>query len=151
MSQENVEIVNRYFGAAMRRLATYWDAPRSIVAAMEANELDPESLGMLAQMHEGIRWTNAMRDVYQGKAACARGIDELLQASQAYSMTVEEVTDLGGDHVLAVLGVAMKGKTSGVEAGESLFSLVTLREGLIVEMDEYLNRSEALKAVGLAE
>src|SRR6266446_951286 len=112
MSQRNLEIVRRYFDAAMKRLATYWEAPRSIVVAMEANQLDPESLGMLAAMHEDIRWTNAMGDLRQGKSSCAKGIDELLQASRSYSMTLEEVADLGGDHVLAVLSVAMKGRTS---------------------------------------
>jgi hypothetical protein len=31
------------------------------------------------------------------------------------------------------------------------FAVLALRDGLIIEIDEYLNRSEALKAVGLEE
>jgi len=69
----------------------------------------------------------------RGKPECARGVDELLEASQSYSMRVEEIADLGGDDVLAVLGVGMKGRTSGAAAGVSIFSVLTLREGFIAE------------------
>jgi hypothetical protein len=45
----------------------------------------------------------------------------------------------------------MKGKSSWVAASVSIFSVLTLREGLIAETDGHLTRSEALKAVGLEE
>jgi hypothetical protein len=64
---------------------------------------------------------------------------------------VEEVTDLGGDHVLVVVRSEMRGQSSGASAAVSLFTVVTLREGLVFRSEEYLGREEALKAVGLAE
>jgi hypothetical protein len=70
-----------------------------MVEAIEAEELDADSLAVLENMDENVRWTNAMGDRYEGKLACARGVDELLQASQAYSVELEEIVDLGGDHV----------------------------------------------------
>jgi ketosteroid isomerase-like protein len=147
MSQENVEIVTRYFAAATRRIATYWRDPRPIADALEAGDLDLDSREVLDRMHPDMRWKNALGIVFQGKADCARGVDELLDASQSYSVTVDQITDLGGDHVLAVLEVGMKGKSSGAAATVSIFSLLKLREGLIAEADEYLNRNEALRAV----
>jgi ketosteroid isomerase-like protein len=151
MSQQNVEIVTRYFGAATRRVATYWENPRPIADALEANDLDADSREVLDQMHPDMRWKNALGIVFEGKAECARGVDELLEASQTYVVTVDEVIDLGKDHVLAVLGVGMKGKGSGAEATASIFSVLRLRDALIAQADEYLSRAEALKAVGLAE
>src|SRR5690348_11478715 len=103
MSQENVEVVRRYLAVATRRLAGYWDQPRSVAEAMEAGELDPDSAEMLGQMCEDVRWTNAMGDTYQGKLACAKGVDELLGASNAYSVSVERVSAVDSEHVLASL------------------------------------------------
>jgi ketosteroid isomerase-like protein len=151
MSQENVEIVRRYFDLAVKRLDGYWESPRPIADAMDAGELDPESREMLGYMHPDMRWTNALGIVFQGQPDCVRGVDQLLEASQSYQVAVEEVTDLGDDHVLAVLRVGMRGKASGASVSQTLFSLNRLRRGLIVRADEYLDRSEALKAVGLAE
>jgi ketosteroid isomerase-like protein len=151
MSQENVEIVSRYFDLATKRIDAYWQNPRPIADAMQAGELDAESNEMLSYMHADVRWTNALGIVFQGQLDCARGVDQLLEASQTYSVAIEEVIDLGGDHVLAVLRVGLRGKTSGASASQSLFSVNTLQEGLIVRADEYLDRAQALQAVGLAE
>jgi ketosteroid isomerase-like protein len=151
MSQQNVKIVTRYFAAATRRVATYWTNPRPIADSLEAGDLDVDSQEVLDHMHPEMRWKNALGIVFQGKADCAKGVDELLEASQSYSVTLDEVTELSGDHVLAVLGVGMEGKSSGAAATLSIFSVLTLRDGLIAEADEYLSRAEALEAVGLAE
>jgi ketosteroid isomerase-like protein len=151
MSRENVEVVQRYFGALIRRLASYWEDPRSISQALKTGDLDRDSREALALTHPDQRWKNALGVVYQGHAECAKGVDELLEASQHYAMSLQEVTDLGGDRVLAALGVSLKGKSSGAVGDISIFSVLTVRDGLIVEADEYLSHTEALKAVGLEE
>ena len=94
---------------------------------------------------------NVMGEIYEGKLACAGGVDHLLQASREYTVRVEEVTDLGGDHVLVLVRSEMKGQSSGAPAAVSLFAVVTLREGLVFRTEEHLSRAEALKAVGLEE
>ena len=151
MSQENVEIVERYFGAAVRALDAYWDSPRSMAQALVGHDLDGDSRQVLDLMHPDMRWKNAAGIVFEGKHGCARGFDELMETSQAYSATVTEVTDLADDRVLAVLTVEMNGQSSGAAATVSIYSVLSLRDGLIADADEYLNRTEALKAVGLEE
>jgi hypothetical protein len=45
----------------------------------------------------------------------------------------------------------MKGKASDIDVNATIFSIVTVEDGLIIRMDEYLERAEALEAVGLSE
>ncbi len=151
MSSQNVEIVTRHFKTIVRMLSTYWNNPRSFSAAAESGQLDPEEREVLDCLHPDVRWTNVIGEIHDGKLGCARGVDGLLRASQDYAVRLENVTDLGDDHVLVVLRSAMTGQSSGLAGAVSLFTLVTLRDGLIAAMAEYLSRDEALKAVGLQE
>jgi ketosteroid isomerase-like protein len=151
MSQENVEIVTGHFGALVREVDRYWGDPRSFAAAAATGQRDPDAREVLDGLHPDVRWTNVLGEIYEGKLACARGVDQLLQASQEYVVRVDEVTDLGGDRVLVVVRSEMRGKSSGAPAAVSLFAVVTLRDGLVFRSDEYLSREAALEAVGLAE
>jgi ketosteroid isomerase-like protein len=151
MSQENVEVVRRYFDAVKRGLDAYWENPRSAAAAMRVDDLTPVQREVLAFTHTDVEWRNAFGLVYKGQVGLANGVDQLLEAADDYRITVEEVTDLRDDYVLAVIQAAMKGKGSEIEVSETVFSLMTLRQGLIVRAEEYLDRAEALEAVGLRE
>ena len=149
MSQENVEIVTRHFGALIRELDRYWENPRSFAAAAANGELDPDQHEVYDRLHPEVRWTQLGGEIYEGRIAVARGVDDLFQASREYAVRVDEVTDLGGDQVLVVVRSEMRGKSSGAPATVLLFTVVVLREGLLLRFDEYLSREPALKAVGL--
>ena len=151
MSQENVEIVGRYFRGLVRGVNEYWDNPRSYAAALTSDELDANSREVLAHMHPDVCWKNAAGEIYEGKLACLRGFDALMQASQSYSVVLDEIVDLGGDHVLSVVRAEARGRIFGAPVQAAVFSVLTLRDGLIVEHEEYTTRGEALKAVGLEE
>ena len=151
MSLENVEVVTRHFKTIVKALTTYWNNPRSFSAAAESGQLDPEEREVFDRLLPDVRWTNVIGEIHEGKLGCARGVDELLRASQDYAVRLEDVTDLADDHVLVVLRSEMKGQSSGLPGAVSLFTLVTLRDGLIAQITEYLSRDEALKAVGLQE
>ena len=45
----------------------------------------------------------------------------------------------------------MKGKASEIDVNAAIFVAVTVRDGLIIRMDEHLERTEALEAAGLKE
>jgi hypothetical protein len=64
---------------------------------------------------------------------------------------VNDGIGLGANQVLAVLDLAMKGKASDIDVNTTIFSIVTVEDGLITRMDEYLERDEALEAAGLQE
>lgn len=42
----------------------------------------------------------------------------------------------------------MKGKASEIDVDTTIFIAVTVHDGLITRMDEYLDRSDALEAAG---
>jgi pyrimidine deaminase RibD-like protein len=60
------------------------------------------------------------------------------------------VVDLGGDQVLAGRAITMKWRGSGITLTEPRFGVVTVREGLIVGIHIYRDRTEALEAAGLS-
>ena len=74
-----------------------------------------------------------------------------LDASASYSLSLQDVTDLGTDRVLAEYEVQMTGAASGIPARFPMCVVFTLRDGLISRMVEYAGRHRALKAVGLEE
>jgi ketosteroid isomerase-like protein len=62
-----------------------------------------------------------------------------------------ELPDLGGDEVFVAAEITVKYKGSGMTLTEPRFNVLTLRDGLIVRMNAYRDRKEALEAAGLAE
>jgi ketosteroid isomerase-like protein len=119
---------------------------------MEAGDLPPEAREVFRYLDSEVEWNTAFAGVsFRGRLECARGFDWLLEAVEHYSLTLQEVTDLGDAQVLAVMDRALKGSDSGIEVSAPLFSVITLRDGLIVRNDEYSDRTEALEAAELSE
>ena len=152
MSQENVEITRRCIEAIGRAFEAYWEDPSSLATAMEAGDLPPDAREVFRYLDSGVEWNTAFAGVsFRGHLECARGFDWLLEAVEHYSLTLQEVTDLGDAQVLAVMDRALEGRDSGIEVNAPLFSVITVRNGLIVRNDEYSHRTEALEAAGLSE
>jgi ketosteroid isomerase-like protein len=152
MSKENVELVRRFMEAIERGFDAYWKDPRSIAAALEANDLWPEWEEVFDSVDPQVEWqTVFLAETHRGQLAAARVWDDFLTWAEDYRPSLENVEDLGGDHVSAVLALIGKGKDSRVEMGSRFFDVFTVREGLIVRIAEYTSRTEALEAAGLSE
>jgi ketosteroid isomerase-like protein len=154
MSEENVEVVRRFEEAGQRSLDAYWKNPRSGVAALEAGDLEPEAKAFLALLHPEVEY-NALPAALEGGTARGhvgwlQSWDAYLGASEAFSYTVNEVADLGGDEVFVASEITVKWKGSGMTLTEPRFFVITVREGLIVRINVYRERSEALEAAGLS-
>jgi ketosteroid isomerase-like protein len=74
-----------------------------------------------------------------------------VDAAQNYGIEIQEVSDLGGDQVLAVVEAGMRGRATDIDVQAGIFIVVTVRNGLITRMDEYVNRADAIEAAGLSE
>jgi ketosteroid isomerase-like protein len=152
MSQENVEIARRHWEALDRALDAFWERPRSAVAELESGDLSPEFQEVLRYMDPEVDWNTAFAGVsFHGHLGAAQGWDWWMEAVDFYTVTVKDITDLGGSKVLVAVESTLRSEARDLDVTAPLFSVVTLRAGLIARMDEYTNRNDALAAVGLSE
>jgi ketosteroid isomerase-like protein len=147
-----VEIVRRFFEALERVFAAYWQAPRSLADSLKAGRVRPEIADAMRYLHPNIEWKSALIGIStRGYEGTLHGVDQFLDAAQDYRVNAPEVTDLSDSQVLAVVRLAMKGKASDIDVNATTFSIVTVEDGLIIRLDEYLKRAEALEAAGFSE
>ena len=152
MSEENVELVRSYYEAVQGVFRAYWEDPGSAGESLETGEVPPAGVEMLRYLHPNVEWKTALTGVtYRGYNDLARGFDQVVDAAQNYGIEVQEVSDLGGNQVLAVVEAGMRGRATDIDVKAGIFIVVTVRNGLITRMDEYLDRAAALEAAGLSE
>ena len=134
MFQENAEFVAEYLQRAadggVDAMAEFWDPDINWRAAEGAIDDAGELHG-----HEAVR----------------RYAQDWFDMFDDLSVVVEELVDAGDDRVVAVQRMTGRAKVSGIET-EIRFSVVyTLRDGQIVQGREYMEKEQALEAVGLRE
>jgi ketosteroid isomerase-like protein len=147
MSQENVEIVRRFMEAIERAFDAYWKNPRSIAAAIKAHDLWPQWEEVFGYLHPQIEWqTVFLAETHRGLLEAAAVWDDFLTWAEDYRPSLDELVDLGGEHVFAVVALVGTGKNSGTRMEARFFDAFTVREGLIVRIEEYTDRNQALEA-----
>ena len=145
-------MVRRYYGATQRAFMAYWEDPRSVADALRAGQLSPEAVEMRRCLRPSAEWKTALTGVtYRGYGDIASGFDQLVEAASIYRIGIKEIIDLGGDQVIAAVEAAMRGKASDIDVKAMIFVVVTVRDGVITRMDEYVERAAAFEAVGLSE
>jgi ketosteroid isomerase-like protein len=87
----------------------------------------------------------------RGREQMAALLDDLLEIADAYEVSLTEIREGEGDLVYAAINRAITAKGSGIETTIPVFITFRIENGLIAQMDEYLDRQEALKAAGLRE
>ena len=106
-------------------------------------EIDPEAVFVIDQ-------GSFVADTYQGH----EGIRDLLRLTdEVFDQFRYEVDDLvdAGESVLVLGRIRARGIQSGATGAQHGAILFHLRDGLIVAYRSYLDRNEALAAVGLGE
>jgi ketosteroid isomerase-like protein len=119
MSQENVEIVRRFLDVDVEEALTY---------------ADPE-----------IVWNPVEESPAQGHDAVRESLVRWKSEWDDYELIPEDLADMG-DRVLATVCLRGRGRVSGIEVVARFYDLYTLRDGKIVRMDQFADRSEALQA-----
>jgi ketosteroid isomerase-like protein len=132
MSRENVEL--------FRRGAEAWDRG-------DLDELlalyDPEAELDFAS-YEG--WVE--RPVFRGRAAIRAFFEQWRETFADYRYEVERYVD-AGERVLALCSQRGAGPGSTGVAMMRLAQIATFKDGLIVRMENYSDREQALEAMGL--
>ena len=134
MSEENVEVV--------RRAVDGWNRA-DIDAWMESAHPDVEWSSAVARRVEGAQ------TVWRGREEIRRFWDEW-HSLWDLSIEISDFRDLG-DTVVALGGMQIRGKGSGVDLAQAVGYVVEFDGGLIRKMSAYMDPSEALQAAGLRE
>src|SRR5688572_579293 len=137
MSEENVEIVRRIYGAAARR-----DSEATLALYDSDVEID------VSRTHRAL-----MQDVYGGPRheGLRRWAREWHEAWEQVEYDVEELIDAGED-VIGVVTVRGRGRGSGAEVEFALHAgLWTLQDGKVTRVVWFKTREDALEAAGLSE
>jgi ketosteroid isomerase-like protein len=121
---DNVEIVRRFLVADVDEALTYADP--------------------------GIVWNPIEESSTQGHDAVRASLARWKGEWDDYELAPEEFVDRG-DWVVVTVRLRGRGRSSGVEVDARFYDVYTLRDGKIVRMDQFTERSEALEAVGRSE
>jgi ketosteroid isomerase-like protein len=121
MSAENVEIVRAFLAAPVDEALAYADP--------------------------GIVWNPIEESSAQGHDAVRASLERWKGEWDDYELIPEDFADIG-DRVVATVRLRGRGRASGIEIDARFYDVYTLREGKIVRMDQFAERSEALHAVG---
>src|SRR5512144_2685547 len=92
-------------------------------------------------------WPNA--GVYRGRAAALERMQSLIELAGPIEVHLDDLIEVGDGRFVAC--TRMLGQGANAPYTQSFAVVHRLRDGLIVEADYYLDRAEALQAVGLSE
>jgi ketosteroid isomerase-like protein len=133
MSQENVEVV------------------RHMCEAFLAGDL----AAALDVLHADVTWHGTIGGIEEGRTV--HGHDEVIEEFveslrdwERHSLEAEDYLD-AGDRVVVLWHEVGRGKRSGVEVETRTAVVYTVRGNQVVEVQGYMDRRQALEAVGRSE
>lgn len=136
MSRENLETVQR------------------ALEAWNADDLD----AFLAELDPEVEWYPSIERAVEGGEPTYLGHEGARRAWNEYrgeawgrlTARPQEIRDLGGS-VLVLGRFEVSGRTTGLEFGQEIGQVITIRGGRIVRSQDFLSHAEALEAAGLSE
>jgi len=135
MSQENVEVVRRYFeeapedpGQDAAWADRFWDPDADYYPARKFPEAKP----------------------CHGRAEILRFLTEWRAVWEGYRMQVKDAWAIGDDRVLAQVHITGAGRTSGLGLEDDVYVCSWLRHGRFIRQEDHLTAKGALRALGLS-
>jgi ketosteroid isomerase-like protein len=126
--------------ARIRRAYEVWN---ELGPAAVTNEFWAED----AVYREAPGWPNA--GVYRGRDAAVKRMESLIELAGRIEVRLDELIDAGGGRFVAC--TSMVGEGAQAPYTQSFAVVHRMRDGLIVEADYFLDRAQALQAVGLPD
>ena len=146
MSQEPLEVVRRMFDQASR--AEEPGRRRFNALDLDAWEAIFSALAPDVEFNEDPRFPEA--GVHRGIDAVRSYLARFAESFDEFSFEVEDFVELERDRVLALLRLTTRGIGSGVKVEVEPGWIVTVRNGVVVRVDAFIDRKEALETVGLS-
>jgi ketosteroid isomerase-like protein len=144
MSQENVDVVRRFYEVLNEWLTSYWSDPEQPLNESPGVEkvfehLDPEA-----------EWDWVFSpETFRGREQLLRAVADWLETVTDWRVEVEELIDGSRDRVLMIGRVVARGKGSGTPVHQPMFVVVTVRNGKVARLEDQMERAKALEAAGL--
>jgi len=132
MSAENVRLVER------------------AIAAINARDIE----GYLACCTENVKLETpvaAVGGVYEGSDGIRRYFADIEEAGPDFRIELDGVEGVDSKRMLAFLRFSSTGRASGIRLAAPLTNVYDLIDGKISHVRIFVDRQEALKAVGMAE
>jgi ketosteroid isomerase-like protein len=128
--------------ATIRRAYEVWNesGPAAVTEQFYAED---------AVYREGPGWPGA--GVFKGRAAALARMQALVDLVGPIEVRVEELIDVGDGRFVACTRMVGESAASDPPYTQSFAVVHRMRDGLIVEADYYLDRAQALQAVGLED
>ena len=133
MSLENVELVRRMCDAFV---------VGELERALDVLDPEVEWRGTIGGLEEG--------SVFHGRTEVLEAYSAREQAWESHSAEVQRLID-AGDRVVVFWREKARGRSSRAEVTTDTAAICTVRSDRVVCVQPYMDRSEALKAVGLEE
>jgi hypothetical protein len=87
-----------------------------------------------------------MGEAVRGRDAWLALVSAWLEAADDWRISIEDVSDLDGEHVLCVSQNSIRGKDSGIAVHQRIFTLLTVRNEQITLISDFTERGDALEA-----
>jgi ketosteroid isomerase-like protein len=132
MSQENVRLVER------------------AIAAINVRDI----VGYLACCTENVKLETplaAIGGVYEGSDGIRRYFTDIEDAAPDFRIELDGVEEVDSNRLIAFLRISSTGRASGILMATPLTNAYDLIDGKISRVRIFVDRQEALKAVGLEE
>ena len=129
---------------AVAMVRAFFDLAAAGDFARMAESLDPNvvTFGTRGGLDEG--------QVLRGRDAWLEYMEEIQDPWKRFDVEVERIID-GGDTVVVFMRETAEARHGGLEVQNDTAMIIKVRQQRIVEMTGYLDRDEALEAVGLSE
>jgi ketosteroid isomerase-like protein len=105
--------------------------------------------------HPEIEWKTSSEDpdaaTHCGPDAVRRYFEQWMESFAGLRAEFDECFAFSEDRVFATLHFIGRGSTSGVDMDWRLSLVYTYRDRMLIRVEEYFDRAEALEAAGLAE
>jgi hypothetical protein len=136
------------------------EAVQEVIAAVNDRDLDRYLAHCTDSIQLETPWA-AVGGVYEGRDAIRRLFSDLGDTLPDFRLVIERLEPVGSDRVLAFLRASATGRASGIAAGSGALratgpdiptaTVYDFAGGKIRRIRVFLNRQEALSAVGLRE
>jgi len=136
------------------------EAVREVISAVNDRDLDRYLVHCTESIKLETPWA-AVEGVYEGPDAIRRLFSDLRDTLPDFHLVIERLEPIGSERVLAFVRASATGRASGITAGAGVLSatgrgipsanVYDFAGGKIRRIRVFLDRQEALEAVGLRE